>query len=137
MRRATSSLEKHAIKMKPPTFEELLKRTTPGPYMHLPYDRGIYTRLNDGCRGMPLAYIPTVTPEHEANAELIVRLLAFASAGGVEKIKAVIAELDDLIENEACGKHSRYQKELTDAAKGPLSLLDGAAVPGSHYEEKK
>lgn len=115
--------------MKPPTFEELLKRATPGPYMHLPYDRGIYTRLNDGCRGMPLAYVPSETPEHQDNAELIVRLLAFANAGGVETLCAYL--------NEPSIDGRQIRVPLRQQLKDGLAILDGAAVPGSHYEEKK
>lgn len=56
-----------------PTLRELIKTATPGPWMHLIGDTVLYTRLNDGCRGMHVAKVLDISPEPQANAQLIAR----------------------------------------------------------------
>lgn len=93
--------------MKPPTFEELLKQVPRGPYAALKGSNFISS---------PVGNVIAVAAQPEQ--ELILRLLAFANAGGVERLRKLT-------------KH--YPLTVSPL----VAILDGAAVPGSHYEEKK
>ena len=54
------------------TLKEIEQKHTPEPWMHLNGEHTIWTRLNDGCRGMPIARVNTVMPQDQANAARIV-----------------------------------------------------------------
>lgn len=45
---------------------------TPTPWIHLQNDEIIWSKLEDGCRGTQVARVPSVMPEHQANAARIV-----------------------------------------------------------------
>lgn len=40
--------------MTPPTLRELCEQATKGPRIHIQGERIVFTKLNDGCRGVPI-----------------------------------------------------------------------------------
>lgn len=55
-------------------MKELIARATPGERVHLYGERIIWTRLNDGCRGMPVLYREgTCSTNEQADLQLAAR----------------------------------------------------------------
>lgn len=59
----------------PDSLLALCAKATPGPRIHLAFERTVYTRLNDGCRGLPILTADNIyLPAHQANLDLAARL---------------------------------------------------------------
>jgi hypothetical protein len=93
-------------------FEELLEKSTKGPFAIK--SAGIELDLIAGTIRESVYLAQALEPE---DAELLVRLLRFAHAGGVEKMAAMIRCVD-----EGTYRETAYE------ARAALSLLDGAGV---------
>ncbi len=72
---------------------------SPLPWIHLGGDRVIYTRLNDGCRGLPVAQVFTIAPQDHANAQFIVTAVNHHAqlVAALESLAAEIATLTKAI----------------------------------------
>lgn len=59
--------------------------------MHLPGDRFVYDRMEDGCRGKPVVGVDYTPPFFSQEA----KNLDFIAAADPQTIAALLAELDD------------------------------------------
>lgn len=104
------------------TLKELAARATKGPRIHLSGDEIIWTQLNDGCRGLPVARIFGPDSENHANAQLIARC-------SPEVLLALYSELETALCRANLAAAGMAQQDVIAAIPGNiklcLRLLDG------------
>lgn len=88
--------------------------------MHIRYEELIWTRLNDGCRGMPVVRVAGVDPaQNHANAQLIARC-------NPATMLKVVEALESCRWAKVAGAHPQWcMKYNEEKVKAALRLLSG------------
>ncbi len=115
----------------PPPFSELLAKATPGQcQVHPNKGKGGDRLVQAGPRN-PIAKIysgdANGSEECDANAELIVRLLNFAQAGGVDGLEGAASALEAMPVNPD-SPYWKYRQGQVDKVRTMLAILDGKAL---------
>lgn len=75
------------------TLRQLIEKATPGSWVHLNGERIVFTRLNDGCRGLPVVTAEyEYLPHAQANLSLIARCNPATMLAVLEHLEAYAAE---------------------------------------------
>lgn len=125
---------------------EICEKATPGPWMHLFGDTIIYTKLEDGCRGLPVARIELGWRPDKRQGNFA--FIAAAREGWPHAIKRAInaeAELARLhaqdgyvesLEREVGRLKGRLEKVIKTASSLTAYLVDTATAEGLMVEER-
>lgn len=113
-----------------PTLKELLGRATPGNWIHLLGERIVFTRLNDGCRGVPVVAAEyEYLPHAQGNLALIARCSPANMALVLSALEDSQNALKDYITDaEARGGSMNYGKSVMARNADALAALNGTAL---------